>query len=184
MLYEDKCLRFPDQETQQQYFDLTDPDSSVNQFPQLHWDIIGTIYTDTEDTQTDADGNEVPIMEDVNGWHANIAYHFLDEFPAELNQYVIEAPVTPYRIRPVMELTAKRRKKISVSRLQADKILRLLGIKDSVDTWLATQSVDVQAAYNLAYRFDRNDVIFESVKIAFDWSDLDLDRLFIRAMEL
>ena len=184
MLYEDKCLRFPDEATQLQYFDLSDEENLVNQFPQFHWDIIGVIHEDTGETTTDDEGSEVPVMAPVEGWHVNVTYNFQDDFPVELDQYVIDEPATPYRIRPIPELTAKRRKTMSVSRLQADKMLRLLDIKDDVDAWLITQTDDVQAAYNLAYRFERNDTIFENVKTAFSWSDLDLDRLFIRAKAL
>jgi hypothetical protein len=184
MLYEDKYLVFPDQATQLQYYDMSDPEDPVNQFSQLNWDIIGTIYEPTGETQTDDEGNETPVMAPVEGWHVNITYHFLADFPTELEQYVIDMPETPYRIRPVKELTEKRRKNLSVSRLQADKMLRLLGIKEDVDAWIGTQEESTKAAYNLAYRFERNDQIFKDVKTAFGWSDLDLDKLFSRSKDL
>ena len=184
MLYEDKYLTFPDEETQLQYFDQSDPEAPMNQYPILLWDVIGLIYTDTGETTTDDEGNETPVMAPVEGWHVNITYHFLDEFPAELEQYVVDDPATPYRNRPVRELTAKQRKNLSVSRLQADKMIRLMGLKETVETWLTTQSEDTQAAYNLAYRFDRNDPLWEAVKTGFGWTDLELDRMIMRAREL
>jgi hypothetical protein len=184
MLYEDKYLTFPDEATQLQYYDMSDPENPVNQFPDLMWDVIGLIHEPTGETTLDDEGNEIPIMAPVEGWHVNITYHFLDEFPAELEQYVVADPTTPYRTRPVRELTAKQRKNLSVSRLQADKMIRLMGLKETVESWLTTQSEDIQAAYNLAYRFDRNNPLWEAVKTGFGWTDLELDRMIMRANSL
>jgi hypothetical protein len=35
-------------------------------------DIIGVIWKATDQTTTDADGNEVPVMEALDGYHANL----------------------------------------------------------------------------------------------------------------
>ena len=184
MLYNDYYLKFPDADTQKVFFDLSDEDNPINQFPELHWDIIGNIYE--SGTYEDQDGELIEITPPVlkEGWHANVAIDFRETFPSELEQYVQSIPETPYRIRPVKELSENKRKELSASRLQADKLMRLLGIKETVHTWLDTAPENIKSSFNLAYRFERTDPLWETVRIAFNWSELELDRFFVRAQVL
>ena len=56
-------------------------------------DMIGTIYTDSDQTKTDEFGNEVPIKVAVDGFHANLkAPHTVTGLPT------VDTPATPYRV--------------------------------------------------------------------------------------
>lgn len=55
-------------------------------------DVIGTIYEDTGETETDEEGNKVPLMQAIEGFHANLkTKETLD------CAYEITPPQTPYR---------------------------------------------------------------------------------------
>ncbi len=96
MIYEDKYLKFPDEATQKGFYDMSDEENPVNLFPQLFWDIIGIIYEPTGETTTDSEGNEVPVMAPVDGWHVNVRLKQDDTFPDDLKPYQIY-PNNPVR---------------------------------------------------------------------------------------
>ncbi len=181
MLYEYKYLTFPDEATQKTFFDNSDPEAPVNLYPQLNWDVIGTI---TEPSTYDEEGNQLTPPNPLEGWHVNIAYKWDAEWPEALNDYVIETPATPYRVRPVPELTDKQREQLTVSRLQAKMMLSSMGLLDAFESWITSAPALVQLAYNEAYRFSRKSDLWDTIKSAMGWTDLDLDRLFMRALYL
>ncbi len=179
MIYNDKYLTFPDKATQETFY-KPDEENPVNLFPQLFWDIIGTIY---EPGTYDEEGNELTPPTPLDGWHVNVSYHFLKDWPTELDPYIIEPPATPYRVRTVPELTPDRRKRLDCTRLQAEIMLEMMGIKDTVEAWVGQQDAVVQAAYHKAYRFSRNSDLWELAKAEFGWNGWDLDKMFKRARE-
>lgn len=67
-------------------------------------DVIGLIYEGTGETDTFTDDQgeeiEIPRLTTVEGWHANLLMHSGEdggEVPAELADFVVDAPATPYR---------------------------------------------------------------------------------------
>lgn len=62
--------------------------------PQL--DIIGTMHRETGNMLTDAEGNQYPEMEAMEGYHANLRADLTAEQDVQLP--TIEAPTTPQRI--------------------------------------------------------------------------------------
>lgn len=59
-------------------------------------DAIGVIYTTSGETTTDAEGNEMPVMSPVEGWHVNI--RLVDgEEGAALEPFVVQ-PNSPVRV--------------------------------------------------------------------------------------
>jgi hypothetical protein len=59
-------------------------------------DIIGTIYEPTGETAPDGDGNQIPVMVPVDGYHANLRGVLTTEQMEKLP--LIAAPNTPYRV--------------------------------------------------------------------------------------
>ena len=58
-------------------------------------DIIGTIYKPTGETQ-EIDGRQVPVMEALEGFHANLLADLTTEQQSALP--LIDAPATPVRV--------------------------------------------------------------------------------------
>lgn len=59
-------------------------------------DIIGTIYEPTGETFRDEEtGEEFPMIQAVEGYHANVR---AVELPEALQQFVISAPSSPVRV--------------------------------------------------------------------------------------
>lgn len=59
-------------------------------------DTIGVIYKSSGETTTDAEGNEMPVMAPIEGWHVNV--RMVDgEEGAALEQYQVN-PSTPMRV--------------------------------------------------------------------------------------
>lgn len=56
-------------------------------------DIIGVIFKPSDEVGTDADGNEVPVMTAIPGWHVNTR----GPMPAELLPFSV-LPAQPVRI--------------------------------------------------------------------------------------
>lgn len=62
----------------------------------LALDVIGTIYEPTGETFTDEEtGEEYPVMQAVEGYHANVRAETL---PESLQQFAIPAPSAPVRV--------------------------------------------------------------------------------------
>lgn len=93
-MYNDYCLRFPDEATQKQFYDVTE-DTTIDVFPNLHWDVIGVIQKPTGTMLTDDEGEEYPEKAPVEGWHANI--RCVGALPAALQEYEIH-PTNPVRV--------------------------------------------------------------------------------------
>lgn len=58
-------------------------------------DVIGTIYKPTGETQ-EIDGRQIPVMEAIEGFHANLLADLTEEQKALLP--LIDAPTTPHRV--------------------------------------------------------------------------------------
>jgi hypothetical protein len=58
-------------------------------------DIIGTIYKQTGETQ-EIDGRQIPVMEAIEGFHANLLGQLTEEQQSALP--LIDAPATPVRV--------------------------------------------------------------------------------------
>ena len=59
-----------------------------------------------------------------------------------------------------------------------------MGILESVEDWVLTAIAETQAAYNLAYMFERKESLWDSVMSAFTWDEMDIDRMFMRAQQM
>lgn len=57
-------------------------------------DIIGAIYKPTGEVTTDEEGNEIPVMADVGGFHVNVRNYSATD---ALNDYVV-TPKNPVRV--------------------------------------------------------------------------------------
>jgi hypothetical protein len=60
-------------------------------------DIIGAIYQDTGEVETDSEGNEVPVMEAIEGFHVNVRALGDEEDITLLEQYSVEVS-SPVRV--------------------------------------------------------------------------------------
>ena len=84
------------------YYD--DEDNFLSGNHEYTFDIVGLIYRATEETETDEEGNEYPVMEAIEGWHVN----YLGDLPEALVSYELEEPSTPARVfaghEPVQEV--------------------------------------------------------------------------------
>ena len=84
------------------YYD--DEDNFLSGNHEYTFDIVGLIYKATEETETDEEGNEYPVMEAIKGWHVN----YLGDLPEALVSYELEEPSTPARVfaghEPVQEV--------------------------------------------------------------------------------
>lgn len=58
-------------------------------------DIIGTIYVPTGDTE-EVDGRQIPVMQAIDGFHANLRANLTEEQKALLP--LIDEPSTPVRV--------------------------------------------------------------------------------------
>jgi hypothetical protein len=70
-------------------------DYELQRVGQYDLDVIGEIWKDSGETTTDDEGNVVPVMEKIDGYHANI--RGITEEQAALLP-TIEAPASPVRI--------------------------------------------------------------------------------------
>jgi hypothetical protein len=72
-----------------------DSDSGALYHPEASLDVIGTIYQPTGETSL-VDGEEVPVMAEVTGYHVNVrtASQDVADALADLRTY----PVTPARV--------------------------------------------------------------------------------------
>ena len=84
------------------YYD--DEDNFLSGNHEYTFDIVGLIYRATEETETDEEGNEYPVMEAIEGWHVN----YLGDLPEALVSYELEEPSNPARVfaghQPVQEV--------------------------------------------------------------------------------
>lgn len=58
-------------------------------------DVIGPWFTETGQTTVDADGNTVPVLQQVPGWFFNVYAKAEIAWPASVT---IAQPVTPWRV--------------------------------------------------------------------------------------
>ena len=71
------------------------PSGAFKWLPKCQLDIIGTIYVPTGET-TEVDGFTVPVMEAIEGFHANLLGQLTQEQQSALP--LIDAPATPVRV--------------------------------------------------------------------------------------
>ena len=69
----------------------------------------------------------------------------------------------------------------SVTPLQARKALRAAGMKSAVDAWLATQTEEVQEAWDYALEVRRDDATVLAAQAALELTDVQMDDLFTLA---
>jgi hypothetical protein len=63
--------------------------------PKVQLDMVGTIYRDTGETE-EVNGFTVPVMEAIEGFHANLLADLTEEQKSALP--LIDAPSTPVRV--------------------------------------------------------------------------------------
>lgn len=69
----------------------------IEYYSQTHsLDIIGTIYIKSGNTMQDDKGIDYDDMIPIEGYHANLLLHG-ETMPDGLNEFIIEAPSSPYR---------------------------------------------------------------------------------------
>ena len=61
-------------------------------------DVIGEIYKPTGETFTGLNGEEIPVMAAIPGFHANLRGELTEEQQQKLADLLIEAPATPVRV--------------------------------------------------------------------------------------
>lgn len=71
------------------------PTGKFTWVPKAQLDIIGTIHIATGDVE-EVDGRQVPVMEALDGYHANLRADLTEEQKALLP--LIDAPSTPVRV--------------------------------------------------------------------------------------
>lgn len=77
--------------------DWVNEDSEIIKYSATHsLDIIGR-FSVANGTTTDSDGFEIPVMEEVEGYHANLLLHNGGTIPESIKPYIIDAPSTPHR---------------------------------------------------------------------------------------
>lgn len=72
-----------------------EPSGAFTWIAKCQLDIIGAIYKPTGETET-VDGIEMPVMQALDGYHANLRGDLTDEQKQALP--LISAPTTPYRV--------------------------------------------------------------------------------------
>ena len=57
-------------------------------------DVVGVIWRPTGETTTSEDGSVMPVLAPIDGFHVNLS----GDCPAELEAFLIAAPVSPVRV--------------------------------------------------------------------------------------
>lgn len=71
------------------------PTGKFTWIPKAQLDVIGTIYKPTGETE-EIDGRQIPVMQAIDGFHANLRSQLTEEQKAALP--LIDAPATPVRV--------------------------------------------------------------------------------------